>query len=46
MVDSGAYYHAAYTTAGVMYVLYAISLVVRHWRVLQRIASLERGDDR
>jgi hypothetical protein len=43
MVDSSAYYHAAYTTAGLMYLIYAISLVVRRRRVQQRLDALERG---
>jgi hypothetical protein len=43
MVDSSAYYHAAYTAAGLMYLIYAISLVVRRRRVQQRLDALERG---
>jgi hypothetical protein len=46
MVDSSAYYHAAYTTAGLMYLIYAISLVLRRRRVLARLDALERTTER
>jgi hypothetical protein len=46
MVDSAAYYHAAYTTAGVLYLLYALSLIVRRRRVRARLTALERGAER
>ena len=42
MVDSSAYFHAAYAAAGVLYLLYAASLVVRRRRVLKRLGELER----
>ena len=46
MVDSGAYYHAAYIAAGLLYLLYAVSLVVRRRRVLQRLETVERSAGR
>jgi len=46
MVDSGAYFHAAYTAAGLLYLLYAVSLIVRRRRVLARLDELERRADR
>jgi hypothetical protein len=42
MADTGAYYLAAYVVAGVLYVLYALSLVSRRRRVAARLAALER----
>jgi hypothetical protein len=45
MVDTTGYYHAAYIVAGVLYVLYAVSLVTRRRRVLERLAALEQGSD-
>jgi hypothetical protein len=44
MADTASYYHAAYIVAGVLYVLYAVSLVSRRRRVAARLAALERGD--
>lgn len=46
MVDTTAYYHAAYIVGGVLYLLYAVSLVVRRRRVLDRLAALDRRADR
>jgi hypothetical protein len=46
MADTTAYYHAAYIVAGVLYVLYAASLVWRRRTVRNRLAALENGDDR
>ena len=43
MADTTSYYHAAYVVAGVLYVLYAVSLVVRRGRVGRRVAEIERG---
>ncbi|MBA3673037.1 MAG: hypothetical protein H0W68_13595 [Gemmatimonadaceae bacterium] len=39
MVDTAAYYHAAYIAAAVLYVGYAVSLVVRRRKVLARLAE-------
>lgn len=44
MADTAAYYHAAYLVAGVLYVLYVLSLVSRRRAVHARLAALERGD--
>jgi hypothetical protein len=44
MADTAAYYHAAYVVAGVLYALYAASLVSRRRAVRARLAALERGD--
>ncbi len=44
MADTGAYYHAAYIVAGVLYVLYTVSLVARRRTVRARLAAIERGD--
>jgi hypothetical protein len=46
MADTTAYYHAAYLVAGVLYVLYALSLVSRRRKVRARLAALDRGDER
>ncbi len=46
MADTAAYYHAAYIIGGVLYVLYALSLVSRGRKVRARLAALERGDER
>jgi hypothetical protein len=46
MADTTGYYHAAYVVAGVLYLLYAVSLVVRRRRVLARLAALDRGTAR
>ena len=43
MAQTAGYYHAAYVVAGTLYLLYAVSLVVRRRRVLARIAALERS---
>ena len=43
MADTAGYYHAAYIVAGVLYVLYTVSLVVRRRHVLQRLDAIERG---
>lgn len=43
MAQTAGYYHAAYIVAGVLYVLYTASLVVRRRRVLQRLEALERA---
>jgi hypothetical protein len=43
VIDTSAYYHAAYVVAGVLYVAYAASLVIRRRRVQARLAALERG---
>jgi hypothetical protein len=43
MADTATYYYAAYIVAGALYLLYAVSLVVRRRRVLARLAALERG---
>jgi hypothetical protein len=44
MADTAGYYHAAYIVAGVLYVLYAVSLAARRRTVRDRLAALERGD--
>ena len=44
MADTAAYYHAAYIVAGVLYVLYAVSLAARRRKVWDRLAALDRGD--
>jgi hypothetical protein len=46
MADTAAYYHAAYIVAGVLYVLYAVSLVVRRRKARARLAVLDGGDGR
>jgi hypothetical protein len=46
MVDTTGYYRAAYIVAGVLYVLYAVSLAWRRRKVRDRLAALERGDFR
>jgi hypothetical protein len=46
MADTAAYYHAAYIVGGVLYILYTVSLMSRRRRVHDRLAALERGDDR
>ena len=46
MAQTAGYYHAAYLVAGVLYVLYTVSLVVRRRSVLARIAALERSGGR
>jgi hypothetical protein len=43
MADTTSYYHAAYIVAGVLYVLYAVSLVARRRAVAARLAAIERG---
>ena len=44
MADTASFYHAAYLVGGVLYVLYALSLVSRRRKVLARLAALDRGD--
>jgi hypothetical protein len=44
MADTAGYYHAAYIVAGVLYVLYTVSLASRRRKVRDRLAALERGD--
>jgi hypothetical protein len=46
MADTAGYYHAAYIVAGVLYVLYTVSLVVRRRTVQARLAALARSDER
>ena len=43
MADTASYYYAAYIVAGVLFVLYAVSLVVRRRRVGRRMGEIERG---
>ncbi len=43
MAETGGYFHAAYLVAGVLYLLYAASLLVRRRTVLARLAALERA---
>lgn len=43
MAQTAGYFHAAYIVAGVLYVLYTASLIVRRRRVLARLEELERG---
>ena len=43
MAQTAGFYHAAYIVAGVLYVLYTVSLVVRRRRVLQRLDDIERA---
>jgi hypothetical protein len=43
MAQTAGYYHAAYIVAGVLYVVYTVSLVVRRRRVLQRLDAIERA---
>jgi hypothetical protein len=44
MAETSGYYHAAYVVAAVLYVAYAISLVVRRRRTRARLAALERSE--
>jgi hypothetical protein len=44
MADTASYYQAAYIVAGVLYVLYAASLVTRARKVAARMEALERGE--
>jgi hypothetical protein len=46
MAETAGYFHAAYIVAGVLYVLYTVSLIVRRRRVLARLDELERGTGR
>ena len=46
MADTAAYYHAAYIVAGVLYVLYAVSLASRRRAVRRRLAALALSDER
>ncbi|HEX2677523.1 MAG TPA: hypothetical protein VHM19_12805 [Polyangiales bacterium] len=43
MAETAGYFRAAYVVAGVLYVLYTVSLVVRRRRVLQRLDAIERA---
>ena len=45
MADTGWYFQAAYVVAGVLYVLYAASLITRRRAARARLAALDRGDD-
>jgi hypothetical protein len=42
MADTASYYYAAYVVAGVLFVLYAWSLMVRRGRVARRMGEIER----
>ncbi len=44
MADTAVYYHAAYIVAGVLYVLYAASLVARRRTVRDRLARHGNSD--
>ena len=44
MADTASYFQAAYIVAGVLYLLYAASLVLRRRAVRARLATLDRGD--
>jgi len=44
MADTASYFQAAYIVAGVLYVLYAASLVIRGRAVRARLAALDRGN--
>lgn len=44
MAETAGYFHAAYIIAGVLYVLYAVSLVARRRQALRRLDELEHGD--
>jgi hypothetical protein len=46
MADTAVYYHAAYIVAGMLYVLYAASLVARRRKVRARLEGLRDGDAR
>ncbi len=46
MAQTAGFYHAAYIVAGVLYVLYTASLVVRRRRVLRRLDALNRASAR
>ena len=46
MAETAGYFHAAYVVAGVLYVLYTVSLIVRRRRVLARLDELERAAGR
>jgi hypothetical protein len=41
MAETSPYYHAAYIVAGVLYVLYAFSLVSRRRKVRDRLSALD-----
>jgi hypothetical protein len=43
MAQTAGYFHAAYIVAGVLYVLYTASLIVRRRRVLRRLGALRHG---
>jgi hypothetical protein len=44
MADTASFYHAAYVVAGVLYVLYAASLIVRRRAVRARLDALHDTD--
>ena len=44
MADTASYFQAAYVVAGVLYVLYTASLLMRRRVVRTRLAALDRGD--
>lgn len=46
MADTAGYYHAAYVVAGVLYLLYAVSLVARRRSVRARLDALDRQPER
>jgi hypothetical protein len=46
MPDNAIYYQLAYTAAAVIYVGYAISLVLRRRRLRARAAQLRTGGER
>ena len=46
MADTAGYYHAAYIVAGVLYLLYAASLITRRRTIRHRLARLGDGDAR
>jgi len=46
MADTAGYYHAAYLVAGVLYLLYAASLIARRRTIRDRLARRGDGDAR
>ena len=45
MAETTGYYQAAYVVAGVLYLAYAVSLIVRRRRVRRRLEQFEHADD-
>ena len=45
MADTAGYFQAAYVVAGLLYLLYALSLITRRRSVLARLAALDRRDE-